>query len=288
MRNRIFAVFAFAIMAGGGLAFATYNFMQNQPVQAVNMPTQSVVVAAADLQLGAELKKEDLTVMAFPKGQAPEGAFASPSEILGRGVIVPIVKNEPILPAKLASKEAGAGLPPVIPEGMRAVSVRVNEVIGVAGYVLPGTRVDVVATASPTNNNTDMISKVVLSNVQVLTAGTRMEQDGEKGKPVAVTVVTLLVKPDQAERVALASTEGKIQLALRNPLDQGAPETPGVKTAGLMGTVTTPVQQRASNAPRAPRAKVTGPVTMTPAQPVAPPPSVEMIRGDKRANEIIR
>ena len=153
----------------------------------------------------------------------------------GRGVIVTIVKNEPILPAKLASKEAGAGLPPVIPEGMRAVSVRVNEVIGVAGYVLPGTRVDVLATASPTNNPVDMTSKVVLANVQVLTAGTRMEQDQKDGKPVQVTVVTMSVTPEQAERLALASTEGKIQLALRNPLDQTAPATPGIKPAVLLG-----------------------------------------------------
>src|SRR5215211_1524128 len=146
-----------------------------------------------------------------------------------------MVKNEPILPAKLASKEAGAGLPPVIPEGMRAVSVRVNEVIGVAGYVLPGTRVDVVATASPSESHSDTTSRVILSNVQVLTAGTRMEQDQDKGKPVQVTVVTLLVNPEQSERLALASTEGKIQLALRNPMDQGAPATPGIKTAALVG-----------------------------------------------------
>ena len=106
-----------------------------------------------------------------------------------------MVKNEPMLPAKLASKEAGAGLPPVIPEGMRAVSVRVNDVIGVAGYVLPGTRVDVVATASPTDPHSDTTTKVILSNVQVVTAGTRMEQDQDKGKPVQVTVVTLLVEP---------------------------------------------------------------------------------------------
>lgn len=284
MRNRIFAVFAIAILAGGGLAFATYNYMQNQPTPAATMQTQPVVVASADLQLGAELKKEDLQVISFPKGQVPEGAFANPTEIVGRGLIVPIVKNEPILPAKLASKEAGSGLPPVIPEGMRAVSVRVNEVIGVAGYVLPGTRVDVVATQSPTNQQTDMTSKVVLSNVQVLTAGTRMEQDAEKGKPVAVTVVTLLVKPEQSERIALASTEGKIQLALRNPLDTGAPETPGIKPAGLMGMVRTAAPARTSSAPR----KATGPVTMTPAVSAAPAPSVEMIRGDKRATEIIR
>ena len=283
MRSRIFAVLAIAVLAGGGLAYGTYNFLQNQPVRQVNTPTQAVVVAAADLQLGAELKKDDLQVVLFPAGKTPEGAFAKPEEIIGRGLIVPIVKNEPILKAKLASKEAGFGLPPVIPEGMRAVSVRVNEVVGVAGYVLPGNRVDVVATASPTDARADTTSKVVLSNVQVLTAGTRMEQDGDQSKPVQVTVVTLLVYPEQAERLALASTEGKIQLALRNPLDQGAPVTPGIKTSGLMGTVAAPVRQSAG----ASRPRAAQPVTQSVPAPAALP-TVEMIRGDKRAQEVIR
>jgi len=123
MRNRIFAVLALAIVAGGGLAYATFNAINTQPVKTVTAPTQPVVVAAADLALGTELKKEDLTVVNFPKGTAPEGTFA-PSDVIGRGLIVPLVKNEPLLPAKLASKEAGAGLPPIIPQGMRAVSVR--------------------------------------------------------------------------------------------------------------------------------------------------------------------
>ena len=283
MRSRIFAVLAIAILAGGGLAYGTYNFMQNQPVKQVNTPTQPVVVAAADLQLGAEIKKEDLQVVQFPAGKTPEGTFAKPDEVIGRGLIVPIVKNEPILKAKLASKEAGSGLPPVIPEGMRAVSVRVNEVVGVAGYVLPGNRVDVVATASPTDARADTTSKVVLANVQVLTAGTRMEQNGDQSKPVQVTVVTLLVYPEQAERLALASTEGKIQLALRNPLDQGAPTTPGIKTSGLMGSVAAPVRQSAGTS----RPRAAQPVMQTvPA--AAPLPTVEMIRGDKRATEVIR
>jgi pilus assembly protein CpaB len=283
MRSRIFAVLAIAILAGGGLAYGTYNFMQNQPVKTVATPTQPVVVAAADLQIGAEVKKEDVTVVNFPAGQAPQGSFSRPADIIGRGLIVPVVMHEPILSAKLASKEAGVGLPPVIPEGMRAVSVRVNEVIGVAGYVLPGTRVDVVATASPTNEKSDTTSKVILSNVQVLTAGTRMEQDQEQGKPVQVTVVTLLVNPEQAERLALASTEGKIQLALRNPLDQGAPQTPGVKTAALVGSVRqAPVRQVATSA----RPKSGQPVTQT--VPVVVTPTVEVIRGDKRATEVIR
>ncbi len=284
MRNRIFAVLVIAILAGGGLAYGTYNFMQGQPVTLVSVPTQPVVIAAADLQLGSALKKEDLQIINFPVGQAPEGVFSQTNDLIGRGVIVPLVKGEPILPAKLASKEAGSGLPPVIPEGMRAVSVRVNEVVGVAGYVLPGNRVDVVATASPTQSRSDTISKVVLANVQVVTAGTRLEQDQEEGKPVQVTVVTLLVNPEQAERLTLASTEGKIQLALRNPLDQGAPVTPGIKTAGLMGGVTAPVRQVASGPSRS---RASQAVTMTAPAP-APQPTVEMIRGDKRATEVIR
>src|SRR5687767_5932302 len=111
MRNRIFAVFAIAILAGGGLAYGTYNLVQNQPTQTTSVATQPVVVAAADLQLGSELKKDDLVIVNFPAGQAPEGTFSQPSDILGRGLIVPLVKNEPVLAAKLASKEAGSGLP---------------------------------------------------------------------------------------------------------------------------------------------------------------------------------
>jgi len=288
MRNRIFAVLALAVLAGGGLAYGTFNAINSQPVKTVSAPTQPVVVAAADLALGSELKKEDLTVINFPAGQAPAGAFAKPSEVIGRGLIVSMVKNELILNAKLASKEAGSGLPSVIPDGMRAVSVRVNEVIGVAGYVLPGTRVDVLATANPSSQAQDVTTKVILSNVQVLTAGTRMEQDAEKGKPVQVTVVTLLVFPEQSERLALASTEGKIQLALRNPLDLGAPETPGVKTAGLLGMVkAAPLKPAGSRSGSGPARKATGPVTQE-AQIVAPAPTVEIIRGDKRTSEVIK
>ena len=287
MRNRIFAVLLLAILTGGGLAYGTFNAINTQPVKTVSAPTDPVVVAAANLPLGAELKKEDMNVVNFPKGQAPEGAFARKEDIIGRGLIVSTVKNEPILAAKLASKEAGSGLPPVITEGMRAVSVRVNEVIGVAGYVLPGSRVDVVATASPTSRPEDATSKVILSNVQVLTAGTRLEQDAEKGKPMQVTVVTLLVYPEQSERLALASTEGKIQLALRNPLDTGAPETPGRKQAVLLGLANA-APARTAPRPSARKAAELGPVSQATVPVAAPLPTIEMIRGDKRTAEIIK
>ena len=283
MRNRIFAVLAIAVLAGGGLAYGTYNMMNTQPPPTTQTTFQPVVVATADLTMGAEIKAEDLKVAQFPDKGAPEGAYSRIEEVVGRGVVVNIVRNEPILPAKLASKEAGSGLPPVIPEGMRAVSVRVNDVIGVAGYVLPGTRVDVLATASPTQNTADMTTKVVLANVQVLTAGTRMEQDQKDGKPVQVTVVTMSVTPEQAERLALASTEGKIQLALRNPLDQSAPATPGMKPSVLLG-FSKPVAPTQSASPKAkPGQAVTVATTATTFV-----PTVEIIRGDKRATEPVK
>ena len=231
-RMRVILVLLVAIAAGGGLAYGTYNYVQNVPAAAAPLPTRPVVVAAADL---ASARRSGLKTSASSTGRPPRvpaGVFEKPDDVVGRGLVMPLIQNEPILPMKLASKEAGSGLPIMIPEGERAVSVRVNEVIGVAGYVLPGTRVDVVAVASATDKKADTTSKVVLTNVQVLAAGTKMEQDGDEGKPMPVTVVTLLVDPEQAERLTLASTEGKIQLALRNPLDQGSPTTVGRAAGG--------------------------------------------------------
>ena len=277
-RMRVFIVLALAIAAGGTFAFGTYRYMQNVPARTPEVPTSHVVVAASDLQLGAELKATDLRTIQWPAGATPEGSFSNPEELVGRGLILPVVQNEPFLPSKLAPKEAGAGLPPVIQPGYRALSVRVNDVVGVAGYVLPGTRVDVVATVNPTQQPTDITSKVILTNVLVLAAGTKIERDVENNKPVQVNVVTLLVNPDEAERLTLASTEGKIQLALRNPMDQTAPHTSGVRPAGLMGSgVSAPVRRVAANT-AAPRTEVVMP---------APLPTVEIIRGDKRAQEAV-
>jgi pilus assembly protein CpaB len=186
------------------------------------------------------------------------------------------VQNEAILPNKLASKEEGAGLPPVIKPGYRALSVRVNDVIGVAGYVLPGTHVDVVATVSPSAQPGDVTSKIVLTNVEVLASGTKIERDTEQGKPIAVSVVTLLVNPAEAERLTLASTEGKIQLALRNPLDPLTPSTTGIRPAGLLGSMAARPVARIATAAVAPKAPAPPPV-----------PMVEIIRGDKRTQEAV-
>jgi pilus assembly protein CpaB len=284
-RMRVFIVLVLAVTVGGTLAFATYNYVQRAPAtRTVSIPTKPVVVAAADLDVGADLGRNDVRLIDWPANAVPAGAISTPDEVIGRGLIMPVIQNEPILPMKLASKEAGSGLPPAIPPGLRAVSVRVNEVIGVAGYVLPGTHVDVVATVSPSQQQSDITSKVILTNVMVLAAGTKIERgDSDKNKPMPVTVVTLLVDPDESERLTLASTEGKIQLALRNPLDKATPSTRGIRPAVLLGAIaTTPVPRPITHA--AANAK-TAPVVLAPAP---EQPTVEIIRGDKRAHEVVR
>jgi pilus assembly protein CpaB len=286
-RKRIVTVLLIAMTVGAMFAMGTYRYVKATPAtSAQSVDTTKVVVAASNMDLGTALRAEDLRVIDWPAKSVPEGAFHKSEELVGRGLIQPVVAYEPLLPGKLASPEAGAGLPPVIPEGMRALSVRVNDVIGVAGYVLPGTRVDVLVTVSPNDNHQDITSKLILPNVQVLTAGTKIERDVEKGKPVSVSVVTLLVDPEQAERLTLASTEGKIQLALRNPLDKTAPQTLGVKPNVLLASAAaaarpaTPASARRSGTPR--------PVAAAPSAAPAPAPVVEIIRGDKRAQEVVR
>ena len=277
-RMRVFIVFVFAVTVGGVFALATYNYVQKIPARTVSIPTTPVVVAASDLDIGAELRREDLRIIEWPANALPADVIHDPKDAVGRGLMMPVIQNEPILPMKLASKEAGAGLPPAIPPGLRAVSVRVNEVIGVAGYVLPGTHVDVVATVSPTQNQHDMTSKVILTNVLVLAAGTKIDRMTDKDKPMPVTVVTLLVAPEEAERLTLASSEGKIQLALRNPLDRDTPVTRGIKPAALLGSA--PIVRVA-------RAQASVLKAEAP-RPVAEAQTVEIIRGDKRAREVVR
>ena len=286
-RIRIFIVLCLALVAGGTFAFGTYQYMQAAPdAKGPGVKTRSVLVAATDMDLGAELRREDLRAIQWPADAVPANAFENPDDLVGRGLIQPVTQNELFLPGKLASKEAGAGLPPIIPEGYRALSVRVNDVVGVAGYVLPGTRVDVVATVNPSQRPEDVQSKVILTNVQVLAAGTKIERDEADGKPLAVSVVTMMVNPEQAERLTLASTEGKIQLALRNPVDTTAPATSGVRPAALMagGYAARPARAAAAGARPAAGAPATTPAPR--AEPVSAP-TVEIIRGDKRAQEVV-
>jgi len=285
---RTIIVMAVAVATAALASFGVYTALQRMPVRTVEVGTVNVVVAAEPLNVGTQLQREQLKVIAWPaKNQVP-GAFADPNDVIDRGVIETIGVNEPVTSHKVASKEQGAGLSPVIPQGMRALSIRVNDVISVAGYVVPGTRVDLLVTVrggAATAN--EPMSRTVVSNLQVLTAGTRYDTEkGKDGKPQPVTVVTLAVIPEDAEKIALAQSEGTLSLALRNPLDVDPTKTNGVKLVNLMrGGLTpepevNPVTRKVK--PRPAPAPVVAP---------APPPPViyriEKFSGGKSTSEIV-
>jgi pilus assembly protein CpaB len=190
-----------------------------------------VMVAADDLQVGARVDERDIKVIRIPAADLPPGAPRKRAEVLGHGVIVPISKGEFILPNRLAGQNAGSGLPSLIPPGMRAVSVRVNEVVSVAGFVTPGTRVDVLLTGTPGSGG-DEQTTTVLQNVLVLASGHTLERTST-GEAQNTAVITLEVSPDDAQRLTLASSQGHIQLALRNPLDTRQDDVPSSSSRGL-------------------------------------------------------
>jgi len=221
-----------------GYVALVYVSEEPAPLEAATAPSRSIVVASRDLPAGAIVRREDVETVSWPGSAVPEGFSTQAGEVVGHGLIVEVRKNEPLLGWKLAEKEAGGGLPITIPEGMRAVSVEVDQVIGVAGFVLPGTRVDVLATVMPGNNRTLTTTRIILQNIRALAADQKYQQDVE-GEPQYVTVVTLLVTPLQAEALTLAATEGRIQLALRNTLDLDEVDTPGRRITTLVSTGST-------------------------------------------------
>ena len=237
MNRRLVAVFIFALVVASLTSFAAYRLILTQMSKpAHRQATEKLVVAARDLQVGELIRDPDLKEIPW-SGPVPEHTITSRQDAAGRGVIAPIYENEPILDRRLAPKGAGAGMAATIPVGMRAVALRVNEVVGLAGFVLPGMRVDVlIAGNAPGNeqNQTGTLCKTVLQNIEVLSAGQKIEKSVE-GKPESAQVVNLLVTPDQAEILNLASDETKVQLVLRNPLDTKEQKTTGVSVASLFG-----------------------------------------------------
>ncbi len=202
------------------------------PLEAAT-PSRTIMVAARDLPAGSIVRREDVETVGWPGSALPEGFAMEAGEVVGRGLIVEVLENEPLLDWKLADREAGGGLPITIPEGMRAVSVEVDEVVGVAGFVLPGTRVDVLATVMPGTDRRLTTTRIILQNIRAIAADQKYQQDIE-GEPQYVTVVTLLVTPSHAEALTLAATEGRIQLALRNTLDSEEVETGGRRISSLL------------------------------------------------------
>jgi pilus assembly protein CpaB len=246
-----------------------------------------VVVAAEKLPLGTRLEERHLRAIAWPSNSVPEGTFSNISELTGRGIILPVVPNEVIVESKLAPREAGAGLTTAIPEGMRAVAVKVNDVIGVAGFALPGTTVDVILTGSPDERGQTDTSKIVLENVQVLAAGQNVEQDAN-GKPQNVQVITLLVTPEETQKLALASADGKIQLALRNPLDLKKDDPEPARKSALYARASRLAEKPAPTVSKSPSPvkRVAAVPKAVPVAKVEPPPpktlKVELIQGSDR------
>jgi pilus assembly protein CpaB len=270
-RSRLLMIGALAL--GAGLLAALYVYRNLQTKNGPPPDMAQVMVAANDLQVGARVEDRDIKVIQISAGDMPQGAPRKKADVVGHGVIIPISKGDFILPSQLAGENAGAGLPALIPPGMRAVSVRVNEVVSVAGFVTAGTRVDVLLTGSPSGSG-DQQTTTVLQNVAVLASGHTLERTST-GEAQNTAVITLLVTPDDAQRLTLAAKEGTIQLALRNPLDTKQDEVPaslsrGLYHGGLPAPVARPVVRRVDTTPKAPVANHPAGV------------SVEIYQGDKK------
>jgi pilus assembly protein CpaB len=275
-------IFAFVVATAGGVL--TYKTLLSRPPQTTRAaaPSVPVVLALRNLEVGRVLKEEDVKIAEWP-GTAPTGAATRVQDLVGRGVITTIYAQEPVIESRLAPKGAGGGLAAMIPPGMRAVAVRVNEVAGVAGFVVPGMRVDVLISGNSPggNGNLGTLTKTLLQNMEVLSAGQDFKKDAE-GKPVMVQVVNLLATPEQAEQLSLAASQTSIQLVLRNPIDREVAKTPGTAVGLLFagGRLSLP---QATTAPAPRRTAPAGP------KPVVAPPKkdapfvMEIIAGTKKS-----
>jgi pilus assembly protein CpaB len=259
-RQRSLVILLLALASASVAGFAAIRYTAQRPGDGTDTSqggTTQVVIAAKDLPVGHLVTEADMQVIRWPSGTLPVGYVDQPGSIIGRGLISAMRMNEPFLASGLAAPGSGAGLPIVIPEGMRAVSVRVDDVIAVAGFVLAQTRVDVMLTMKPTPESQQTYTQVILQNMTVLAHG-QIAQKDDRGQPVIVSVVTLLVTPEQGEKLVLAAKQGQIQLALRNMIDVDEIDTPGIPDTRLMEVGRAPVRVASGGAP-APRPRAATP-----------------------------
>jgi pilus assembly protein CpaB len=280
MNRRLVSVLIFALVVASITSYLAYRLILVR-VQSQGRPvaTNILVIASHDLQVGTLIHDTDLQEV--PWGATiPEETIKTLPDAVGRGVIANIYRGEPILSRRLASKGAGAGLASTIPMGMRAVAIRVNEVVGLAGFVLPGMRVDVLMAGNipVAESRAGTLCRTILQNIEVLSAGQKMEKTAD-GKPESAEVVNLLVTPDQAEILNLASSETKVQLVLRNPLDTKTEATQGTSVARLFG-----ISETVSPAER--HVVRTTPQAKPASHPEPAPERVEVFRGGTRTEEI--
>ncbi len=249
----------------------------------VDTDMKDLVVAVKALSVGRTVKPDDVKVVKVPVAQFPAGGISNVEEVIDRPVTANILLNEPVHEGRLAARGSGLGLAPIIPEGMRAVSIRVNDVVGVAGFVLPGMRVDVLVTGKPPDKGST-VTMTVLQNILVLSAGQTIEPDNQ-GRAINAPTVTLLVTPAQAETLTLASSEGRIQLVLRNGSDQSIAKTDGEKLNDLYRAPGEPKARPPAPAPRTRTVYVQAPAAPPPAPP--PPDEVVVIRGTQKTVQVV-
>jgi pilus assembly protein CpaB len=254
----------------------------------VQTDLKDVVTAAKPLPVGVTIKPGDVKLSKVTADQFPRGAFTRVEEVLDRPVVSNVLSEEPVLEGRLAARGSGLGLAPIIPVGMRAVSVHVTDVAGVSGFVLPGLRVDVLVTGQPPGGNGSQTT-TCLQNILVLSAGQTIQPDA-RGQAIQTPTVTLLVSPEQAETLTLAGNEGKIQLILRNSSDQEMAKTPGTHIARLYKannpTPAAPVERSAAPRPR-PRPVAAAPVISMPVPQITPPSEIVVIRGPNKTVEVV-
>ena len=236
MRNkRFFIVLAGALLFGLLAAVSVSRYLSS--AQAYTKNLNGVVVAKVGIPLGTKIIAEQLTVVQFPAESTPDGAFPAVDKLVGRVAVVNIAAREPITEPRLAPEGTAAGLSAVIPEGYRAMTVKVDDVVGISGFIMPGTLVDVVVVIIPGDSGAQSqqpISKIVLQNIKVLANGQNIDKPESAREANSVKAVTLLVTPEQAEKLALAASEGKLQLVMRNSIDQGDEQTKGIGKRGLL------------------------------------------------------
>ncbi|MEP6820643.1 MAG: Flp pilus assembly protein CpaB [bacterium] len=293
MRNkRFFIVLAGALIFGLLAAVSVTRYLSS--AQAYTKNLNRVAVAKVAIPLGTKIIPEQLMVVQFPAESTPDGAFQSVEKLTGRVAVVNIAAREPITEARLAPEGTAGGLSAVIPEGYRAMTVKVDDVVGISGFIMPGTLVDVVVVIDPAEKAgmQDPISKIVLQNIKVLANGQNIDKPQSEREASSVKAITLLVTPEQAEKLALAASEGKLQLVMRNSVDQGDEQTQGINKRGLLGGERAqPVPDPGSLKSEQPKsnakpARSYHPEPKAAPQPVAAPPraSVEMIEGAKKRN----
>jgi pilus assembly protein CpaB len=274
MNRRLLTILLVAFVIASGCTFLVYRILGHMVVASKPISTTHVVAAATDIKLGTVLTASDLTTTEIA-GSTPKGAILKTENAIGRGVISEIYQGEPIVESRLAPAGSGGGLAATIPDGMRACAVKVDDVVGVAGFVTPGMRVDVLVSGNPPTTapgQQGMVSKTILQNIQVLSAGTDIQKDAE-GKPQQVQVVNLLVTPEQAETLSLASNQLKIQLVLRNPLDTKVTPVASTAMASLFTDQNAPQPQAHRVVARAPR------------KPAPPQYSIQVINGSSTTEE---